>query len=150
MLAKEFAEFPSSKSENIDNEIWDIVLRIDLTNFKEAYAKKPKDEAAQAKLEEARKKLADYAKKTANKFGVFRSMYYGSVIDKMLVELKGGKNPAKMTVNLNDKNRLHFLPMKDKLYLIYGINFEQKTDVSLVKVLLQELEESKLIIYLFY
>lgn len=143
MLAKEFSEFPNQKSENLDNEIWDLVLRINVEPYKEAFSKKSKDEAEQAKIQEAKKKLAAFAKKTAEKFGKFRSMFYSSVMEKMLFEVKSGKKPTKMTINLNEKNKVHIVPQKDRVLLIYGINFEQKTDVALVKVLLQELQESQ-------
>ena len=40
MLAKEFSEFPNQKSENLDNTIWDLVLRINVEPYKEAFSKK--------------------------------------------------------------------------------------------------------------
>lgn len=143
MLDKEYPDFPSEKSVSIDNTIWDLVIRINVEPHKLAYSKKSKDEGEQAKIEEAKKKLAEFAEKTAQKFGVFRSKFYSSPFEKMLTELKEKKTPSLMTINLNDKTKMHLLPMKDRVFLIYGLNFEQFTDVSLVKVLLQEVEESK-------
>ena len=143
MLDKEFKDFPSEKSVSIDNNIWDLVIRINVEPYKLAYSKKSKDEGEQAKIEEAKKKLEDFAKKTAEKFGKFRSMFYSSPMEKMLKELNDKKSPEKMTINLNEETKMHLLPMKDRIFLIYGLNFKQYTDVSLVKVLIQEIEESK-------
>lgn len=142
MLDKEFAGFAHKPSVNIDNQIWNLVISIDVTPYKDAYMKKAPEDMKQ-KVEQKRKELAEFAAKTADLFSRFRSKFYASVIDKMLVEIKGGKIPNKMIVNLNEKNKLHMLPQKDRVILLYGIHFEQYTDISLVRVLLQEMEDTK-------
>ena len=53
------------------------------------------------------------------------------------------KKPNKISVHLTDKNILHLLPSADKVTLIYGIDFKQVTDQSLVRVFLQELKDAK-------
>ena len=53
------------------------------------------------------------------------------------------KNPAHFVIKLNHDNDLFLIPQNDKLCLVYGLNFSQKTDKSLVRVFLQELEDAK-------
>ena len=38
---------------------------------------------------------------------------------------------------------LHVIPLKDRVQLLYGIDFNQETDVSLTRIFLQELQEAK-------
>ena len=46
-------------------------------------------------------------------------------------------------IKLNSDNNLYLIPQGDKLGLTFGFNFNQKTDISLVRVFLQELEDAK-------
>jgi len=61
----------------------------------------------------------------------------------MYVDLTEKKTLSPLVVKLNIDNLLYVIPSKDKISLFYGINFSQKTDVSLAKVFLQELKDSK-------
>ena len=61
----------------------------------------------------------------------------------MLLEVKENKNPKLFKMRLNKDNILYILPSSDRIQLIYGINFNQSTDIALTKVFLQELVEAK-------
>ena len=53
------------------------------------------------------------------------------------------KNPSSLVIKMNKDNNLYAVPMVDKVILIFGINFQQRTDMSLARVALQELEDAK-------
>jgi hypothetical protein len=53
------------------------------------------------------------------------------------------QNPSHFTMKLNKDNNLYVIPAVDKIILAFGINFQQKTDMSLARVFLQELEDAK-------
>jgi hypothetical protein len=61
----------------------------------------------------------------------------------MLSDLAEKKIPTAMTLKLNSDNVLHLIPSNDKVTLAYGINFTHRTDKSLARVFLLELEDSK-------
>lgn len=143
MLDKEYAGIKYEQNMNLDNRTWDIVLEVDVTPYKEAYFKAEED---RPKREEKRKELMEYAKKTANLLGCFRSKFYQSLIDKMLCEIKDGNGrnlPPIKTIQLNNKNKLSLIPLEKSLVLCYGVHFDQYTDQSLARNMLQELEETK-------
>ena len=104
-------------------------------------------EEEREKLEEIRKPLREslekYAKETAEKLCQLRVNIYSNLLDKMIREVIDKKKPNKISVHLTDNNILHFLPSADKVTLIYGIDFKQVTDQSLVRVFLQELKDAK-------
>ena len=93
--------------------------------------------------EKLRKELDVYANATANLFARFRVIYYSSVIKKMFAELKEKKSPSPMVLILNPTNSMYIVPSGDKVVLYFGVEFNQKTDISLARVFLQELEDSK-------
>ena len=90
-----------------------------------------------------KKELEKYAATTSVLFSRFRVLFYSSVINKMFTELLDKKTPANINFKLNANNVLHVIPTADKVTLIFGIHFLQKTDVALAKVFLQEIEDSK-------
>lgn len=61
----------------------------------------------------------------------------------MFVDLMEKQNPSSFVMKLNKDNYLYVVPAVDKIILAFGINFQQKTDMSLAKVFLQELEDAK-------
>jgi hypothetical protein len=61
----------------------------------------------------------------------------------MMNDLIEKQCPSSIVIKLNKDNNLYVVPMIDKVILIFGINFQQKTDMSLAKVLLQEMEDAK-------
>ncbi len=99
------------------------------------------------KFDEERKgiraELEKFAKETAEKLSNFRVKIYSFALDKMLRDIKSGAKPSTLAIHLNDKNVVHLLPLSDRVQLIYGIDFMQKTDQSLAKVFLQELKGAK-------
>ena len=94
-------------------------------------------------LKPLRKEFENFRKLTAEKFSLFRIKIYASVLNKMLLEVKENKNPKLFKMHLNKDNILYILPSKDRIQLIYGINFTQATDIALTKIFLQELVEAK-------
>jgi len=53
------------------------------------------------------------------------------------------KPVSHFVIKLNHDNDLFIIPQTDKICLVYGLNLSQKTDKSLVRVFLQELEDAK-------
>lgn len=90
-----------------------------------------------------KKDLEQYAVTTSNLFSRFRVIYYSSVIKKILSDLIEKKTPSNFILKLNNDNLMYILPMGEKVMVLFGINFSQKTDVSLARVFLQELDDSK-------
>lgn len=146
---KEFKGFENIPKINLGGNVFDLGIKISAEKFKKVFDKKPKglSEEEKDKFEEERKpikaELEKFAKETAEKLSTFRIRIYSFCIDKMLCDIKSGTIPKPITVHLNDKNVLHMLPLKDRVELIYGIDFIQKTDQSLAKVFLQEIKSAK-------
>ena len=61
----------------------------------------------------------------------------------MMNDLIEKQNPSSLIIKLNKDNNLYVVPMVDKIILVFGINFQQKTDQSLARVLMQEMEDAK-------
>ena len=61
----------------------------------------------------------------------------------MLIDLVEKQNPTSIVFKLNKDNNLYVIPAVDKVILVFGINFQQRTDMSLARVFLQELEDAK-------
>lgn len=143
MLDRDYPGIKYQQKMSLDNKVWDLVLEVDVSPYKEAYFKGEEDKA---RREERRKELMEYAKKNAELLGCFRSNFYKSLIDKMLIQIKEGNGrnlPPARTIQLNKKNKLSLIPLEQSLILCYGIHFEQFTDVSLARNMLLELEETK-------
>jgi hypothetical protein len=94
-------------------------------------------------VEILKKDLEKFASATSLLFSKFRVLFYSSVINQMVEDIIDKKNPSNFKIKLNENNVLHILPMQEKIMLIFGINFNQKTDISLARVFLQELEDTK-------
>ncbi len=90
-----------------------------------------------------RKELNECADSTSTLFSKFRVLLYSSIMKQMAKEIAAGKMPAPMIAKLNKDNNIYVVPGKDRITLLYGLNFSQKTDVSLAKVFLQELKDAK-------
>lgn len=105
----------------------------------------PVDKKEQIMMENEilKKELEVYATSVSNLFAKFRVNFYLSVLKKMAVEIDKKITPPTISFKLNNDNYLYVIPQSDKIMLIYGINFSQRTDSSLAKVFLQELEDSK-------
>lgn len=148
-LSKEFKDFVSTPKCNLAGQTFDIGIKIDLSKFQKLFEKKPKglSDEEKEKFEEERKplkaELEKFGKETAEKFSTFRVKIYSNCLDKMLVDIKGGKVPKPISIHLNKDNILHLIPYKDRVSLIYGIQFTHTTDQSLARVFLQEIKTSK-------
>ena len=142
-LEREFKEsyYTIKLDENVNGVVWDLVITVNKEKYDCLFDKKKKKEIEDK--EALKKELEQVAEDVAVKFSNFRVKWYTSLIDKMLLEVKEKKNPEKFSFHLNDKNILHVLPSQDRVELIFGVNFIYKTDISLAKVFLQELEEAK-------
>ena len=142
---KEFEAIPNYKGLNKE---YNIAFKIDYSKFKLTKLKKKKDmtEEELKKFEEEEKEMAikreAFAKNAAEKLSSLRVNFYSSVIDKMTNDLIAKKPTKKITVHLNQRNLLHIIPADDRVRLIYGIDFQQSTDIALTKIFLQELKEA--------
>ena len=91
-----------------------------------------------------RKELEIYGRTTSVLISKFKVNFYGSAIKKMAnMMLNKTPNIAPFSFKLSYDSDLFLIPQNDKLCLVYGLNFNQKTDKSLVRVFLQELEDAK-------
>ena len=149
-LDKEFTDYKIEYNvKGADGKIYDLSAKITTDKYAKIFEKKKKSLTEEEKktFDDEKKKLKieleEFAKKTAEKFATFRVQIYCSVISKMLLDIHNKKESKTISFLLNQTNTLHLLPSSDKIELIYGINFKQQTDVSLVNVFLQELNESK-------
>ena len=154
-LENEFKNYEIEENIIFQNERFDIGIKVNLEKYiklKER-KKKSKEEKNNLTEEEKRKKKEEekplreefkkFALETAEKFSTFRIKIYSSVLNQMLLDVQKGEKVSTFELNLNSTNKLFILPFPDRIQLIYGIDFSQPTDVSLAKIFLQELEESK-------
>ena len=148
-LEKEYQEFECTPNCQLSGLKFDLGIKMDLQKFKAAYEfpKKKATEEEKEKFDEERKEiraeLDKFAKETAEKLSNFRVKIYSYALEKMLMEVRDKKPVKPLVFHLNEKNILHMIPLKDNVMLVYGIDFEQKTDQSLARVFLQELKEAK-------
>jgi hypothetical protein len=61
----------------------------------------------------------------------------------MFSEIEKKNKPEVFKVKINLDNELYIIPQQDKISLIFGVNFNQRTDMALAKVFCQELEDTK-------
>ena len=148
-LEKEFKDYECTPDCVLNENKFDLGIKINLDKYKKAFEEKPKglSEEEEEKFIEDRKsiraELETFAKKTAEKLSNFRVKIYSYVFEKMLKDIKEKKSPKKLMFHLNEKNIVHLVPLSDNLELVYGIDFSQGTDQSLARVFLQELKEAK-------
>ena len=148
-LEKEFADYECTPNCELNNDKFDLGIKINLEKYQKAFEKKPKnlsEEEEEKFLEDRkaiRKELEEFAKITAEKLSNFRVRIYSYVFEKMLKDIKDKKTPKSLVFHLNEKNIVHLVPLSDNLQLVYGIDFSQGTDQSLARVFLQELKEAK-------
>ena len=151
-LEAEYKEFECKPNCKLSGQSFDLAIKVDLEKFKKAYEQKSKkmSEEEKEKFDEDRKEiraeLDKFAKTTAEKLSTFRVKIYSYALEKMLKDLKDvkDKNTVKpLDFHLNEKNIVHMVPLKDNVMLVYGVDFQQKTDQSLARVFLQELKEAK-------
>ena len=147
-LEKEFKDYECTPDCVLNENKFDLGIKINLDKYKKAFEEKPKGlSEEEEKFIEDRKsiraELETFAKKTAEKLSNFRVKIYSYVFEKMLKDIKEKKSPKKLMFHLNEKNIVHLVPLSDNLELVYGIDFSQGTDQSLARVFLQELKEAK-------
>ena len=148
-LETEYKEFECTPKCALGGLNFDIGIKVNLEKFKKAFDKKPKKATDEEidKFNEDRKQiraeLDKFAKDTAEKLSNFRVKIYSYVLEKMLKSVKDKKPLKPLVFHLNEKNVVHVNPLSDNVQLTYGIDFSQPTDVSLAKVFLQELKDSK-------
>ena len=149
-LDAEYKEFECKPNCKLSDQSFDLAIKVDLEKFKKAYEQKSKkmSEEEKEKFDEDRKEiraeLDKFAKTTAEKLSTFRVKIYSYALEKMLKDVKDNKKTVKpLDFHLNEKNSVHMVPLKDNVMLVYGVDFQQKTDQSLARVFLQELKEAK-------
>lgn len=57
--------------------------------------------------------------------------------------MKENKTPPSLILNTGHDNTIYIVPSQNKAIIYIGVDFNQKTDISLARVVLQELEDSK-------
>ena len=148
-LEAEYKEFECKPNCKLSDQSFDLAIKVDLEKFKKAYEKKSKkmSEEEKEKFDEDRKEiraeLDKFAKTTAEKLSTFRVKIYSYALEKMLKDVKDKNTVKPLDFHLNEKNIVHMVPLKDNVMLVYGVDFQQKTDQSLARVFLQELKEAK-------
>ena len=154
-LEAQYGEFECTPNFKLEEETFDLALKVDFEKFSKAFDEKTKKmtEEEKEKFDEDRKEiraeLDKFAKSIAEKLSTFRVKIYSYALEKMLKELKelkelkDKKNPKPLVFHLNEKNIVHMIPLKDNVMLVYGVDFQQPTDQSLARVFLQELKEAK-------
>ena len=148
-LENEFKEYEFTPNCELNNQKFDLGIKVNLEKYKKAFEPKPKglSEEEEEKFIEERKsiraELDQFAKKTAEKLSNFRVKIYSYVFEKMLKNIKDKAKPKALKFHLNAKNIVHLVPLSDNLQLVYGVEFSQETDRSLARVFLQELKEAK-------
>lgn len=90
-----------------------------------------------------RKECELFAKNTSALISNFKVNFYASAIKKQCNDMIEKKSVVPFVMKLNIDNNLYLVPQNDKLCFVYGLNFTQSTDKSLVRVFLQELEDAK-------
>ena len=126
-------------------------MEYDLNEYKLGYI-----QSSEEIVVDIRNKLIETAKKVSEKLANFKTLYYGSVIIKMMEDTQAhisdipsihlemsNQIVVSKDGEYNLVNELVILSHDDYVYLIYGLNFEQETDRSLIKVILQELKDSQ-------
>ena len=142
-LNKEYSDYIYETNKNVNNKIYDVVLKADVEKFNKLKKKKEKEEKENEEKKKLKEELKEYTKKTAEKFSSFRIKIYSAVIDKKMQDVLNGVPTKTISFHLNNKNMLHVIPLSDRVQLLYGIDFSQETDVSLTRIFLQELQEAK-------
>ena len=147
VLKKDYSDYLYETNKNVNGKIFDVVLKADVEKYNKIKKKKEKKEKKEEKESEEKKRLKEelkeYAKNTAEKFSSFRIKIYSAVIDKKMQDILNQVPTNTISFHLNNKNMLHVIPLKDRVQLLYGIDFNQETDVSLTRIFLQELQEAK-------
>lgn len=133
-----------------DKTTYDVAIKINIEKFALVFLKKPKkgiSESEKEKLKEEKdklkKELEEFAKNTAEILSNFRVNIYSFLLEKMLTEIKNKNKVDNFVIRVNNTNKLTIIALPDRIQLLFGINFSQKTDISLCKIFLQELSESK-------
>lgn len=110
--------------------------------YKLARIKHPNDNY-KAKVEECKKELEKFAESTAERLSMFKTKFYGSTIIKMLDDIKEKKPDLKtIRLKMNTKNEIILIPASGRMHLVYGIEFDHPTDISLVRVIIQEFKDA--------
>jgi hypothetical protein len=138
-------------NETVNGKVYNITFKINIEKYAIVFESKhililelkDKSEEVVNKIDALKQELNSFAIDIAERLSKFRVNLFGSVIKKMLSEIADKRIPNPITVKLNSDNVIHLIPSSDKVTLIYGINFTHKTDKSLARVFLLELEDSK-------
>lgn len=78
------------------------------------------------------------ATEIADQFSKFKSGLFTSIIDKLRINKAGS-----FLLRFGKNNRILLIGGKDKVDFLFGVHFNQNTDISLARIYLKEVEESK-------
>lgn len=90
-----------------------------------------------------KKQHIEYAEQLSQSLSKFRCDCYNQVIIKSIENIKEKKLPNNLKILINDNNAVYFITDNEKLSVIYGLNFDDKTDNVLSKLFFRELEDAK-------
>lgn len=138
-LEKDFAAFPHSINRIvIDKVTYSVSLIIDVSKYLSVRGgdKETEDKQLVSEMEE-------YAEMVSSKFASFSTDFYASAIRKYINEIKNKQVSNPIICKLNSTNTMYLIPDTEKLLVVYGLNYESKTDSNLAKLFFRELDDAK-------
>ena len=94
-------------------------------------------------IESLKQEHEEFAEKVSEKLSSFRCDCYNEVIRKYIINIKEKKDSNNLKIKINATNALYFTADSEKVSVIYGMHFEDKTDINLAKLFFRELEDAK-------
>jgi len=139
-LERDFASFPHSiKRIAIDQITYSVSIIIDVVKYSSVRGNSSSD----FEDKKLRSELEEYAEVISNKFSSFRTDFYASAIRKYITEIKNKQISAPIVCGINSSNTMYLIPDNEKLLIVFGLNFESKTDSNLAKLFFRELDDAK-------
>lgn len=148
MLNKYYADFNVQQSPEPG---YDLSLTLSTAKLPQPTIKKTKDMSEEdrakwaAEREECKKAEKEFFDKYGDAISAFRRNFYGSPIEIALDKYaKGGANEGlKLEYVARDGEAIWILPSSENIGIYYAFNFLDSTDVTIAKLILQELVEAK-------
>lgn len=128
---------------------YSVCFDINFSKFADCFKKLPKnatdDDIAkhEASIQNQKKELEKFAENVSDRFARFRCDIYAQLVRIYMESVKNAKPFDSLKLGLSKNNALYLIPDKEKLAVIFGLNFQDKTDINLSKLFLKELEDAK-------
>lgn len=148
-IEKEFPGMKYIRNSQLVDFTYSIIFSIDTEPYKICSQKIPKDLSEESKklyliaVEETKQKLNEFALSISEKFSRFRTNIYIEVAKKYVKEISNKVVSPPIKAALSDTNSIYYIPDNEKLSIVFGMNFDQKTDNSLAKLFFRELDDAK-------